>query len=57
MRCFHFRDRDGFEVDLVLEGWGAATAGVEVRAAATVTSKDLRGLKKQKEAAGEWEVA
>jgi predicted AAA+ superfamily ATPase len=53
VRCFHFRDKDGGEVDLVLERGARALAGVEVKAAATVTARDFRGLRKLKEAAGE----
>jgi predicted AAA+ superfamily ATPase len=49
---FHFRDRDDFEVDVVLEGEGIV-AGVEVKAAATVNDSDLRGLRKLQSAAGE----
>jgi len=49
---FHFRDRDDFEVDIVLEQGHAAVAGVEVKAAATVTQGDLRGLRKLRDAAG-----
>lgn len=48
----HFRDRDGVEVDLVLERGGGWVAGVEVKAAATVTPADFRGLRKLREAAG-----
>jgi predicted AAA+ superfamily ATPase len=48
---FHFRDRDDFEVDIVLEGDGVV-AGVEVKAAATVNESDLRGLRKLRSAAG-----
>lgn len=48
----HFRDRDGFEVDLVLEGESGDIAGVEVKAGATVTAADFRGLRKLKEGAG-----
>lgn len=48
---FHFRDRDDFEVDVVLEGEGIV-AGVEVKAAATVNEPDLRGLRKLQNAAG-----
>ncbi len=48
----HFRDKDGVEVDIVLEGSGQFVAGVEVKAAATVTAKDFRGLRKLKEIAG-----
>jgi predicted AAA+ superfamily ATPase len=48
----HFRDRDGLEVDIVLEQGAAKVAGVEVKAAATVSAADFRGLRKLKEAAG-----
>lgn len=47
----HFRDRDGVEVDLVLE-CGARVAGIEVKASATVTDADFRGLRKLREATG-----
>ena len=49
---FHYRDRDDFEVDIVLEHGSAAVAGVEVKAAATVTDADFRGLRKLRDAAG-----
>lgn len=49
----HFRDKDGVEVDLVLEGIGQRLAGVEVKASATVTASDFRGLKKLKEIVGD----
>jgi hypothetical protein len=48
---FHFRDRDDFEVDIVLER-GRSVAGVEVKAAASVNEGDLRGLRKLQDAAG-----
>ncbi|MBI4774731.1 MAG: ATP-binding protein [Deltaproteobacteria bacterium] len=48
----HFRDKDGVEVDMVLEQAGKIT-GVEVKAAATVMEKDFRGLKKLRETTGE----
>ncbi|MDQ3308771.1 MAG: ATP-binding protein [Gemmatimonadota bacterium] len=48
----HFRDKDGVEVDLVLERAGQRVAGVEVKAAATVTASDFRGLRKLREATG-----
>ena len=48
----HFRDKDGVEVDIVMEGGGHSVAGVEVKASATVTAADFRGLKKLKSAAG-----
>ncbi len=49
----HFRDKDGVEVDIVLEGRGQRVAGVEVKSAATVTVNDFRGLRKLKESTGE----
>lgn len=49
---FHYRDRDDFEVDIVLEQGGGLVAGVEVKAAATVTEADFRGLRKLRDAAG-----
>lgn len=48
---FHFRDRDDFEVDIVVER-GHSVAGVEVKAAASVQERDFRGLRKLKGAAG-----
>jgi predicted AAA+ superfamily ATPase len=49
---FHYRDRDDFEVDIVLERGSVAVAGVEVKAAATVTEADFRGLRKLRDVAG-----
>lgn len=54
---FHFRDRDDFEVDIVLEQGALAVAGVEVKAAATVKDVDLRGLRKLRAVAGKRFVA
>jgi len=48
----HFRDRDGAEVDIVLERGASEVVGVEVKAAATVTSADFRGLRKFKDVCG-----
>jgi hypothetical protein len=45
----HFRDKDQVEVDVVLES-EARVAGVEVKAASTVTSDDFKGLRKLKDA-------
>ena len=53
MSFFHFRDRDGFEVDIVIERGAQAVAGVEVKAGATVTASDFRGLRKLRDAAGD----
>lgn len=53
---FHYRDRDDFEVDIVLER-GVALAGVEVKAAASVNEGDFRGLRKLSNVAGRRFVA
>ncbi|MGL4176182.1 MAG: ATP-binding protein [Dermatophilaceae bacterium] len=42
---FHYRDRDGVEVDLVLESGDGRVVGVEVNSGATVRADDLRGLR------------
>jgi len=42
---FHYRDRDGAEVDLVLESGDGGVVGIEVKAGATVRAEDLRGLR------------
>ena len=49
---FHYRDKDGAEVDIVVEQGAGALAGVEVKAGATVRSADFRGLRKLESAAG-----
>jgi predicted AAA+ superfamily ATPase len=46
----HFRDKDQVEVDVVLESQ-ARVAGVEIKAASTVTSDDFKGLRKLQDAA------
>jgi predicted AAA+ superfamily ATPase len=49
---FHYRDKDQYEVDLVIEQVGGKVAGVEVKAASTVREKDFRGLKRLRQATG-----
>ncbi len=53
MKFYHFRDKDNVEVDIVIERGSQSVAGVEVKAAATVTQGDFRGLRKLARAAGE----
>lgn len=53
----HLRDRDGTEVDVVLEVGGRRIVGVEVKAAASVRTSDFAGLRKLRDAAGERFVA
>jgi predicted AAA+ superfamily ATPase len=50
---FHFRHRDGAEVDIVIERGAHQVAGVEVKAAASVTAADFKGLRKLKEICGD----
>ncbi len=51
-RFFHYRDKDGYEVDVVIERGSRVLAGVETKAAATVTASDFRGLRRLKSVAG-----
>ncbi|MEJ7758284.1 MAG: ATP-binding protein [Gemmatimonadaceae bacterium] len=46
IRFYHFRDKDGAEVDVVLERGAREIAGIEVKASATVKPSDFRGLRK-----------
>lgn len=43
---FHFRDRDGYEVDIVIENRSHALVGIEVKASATVRDSDFKGLRR-----------
>lgn len=52
LHFFHFRDKDGAEVDVVIERGARAVAGVEVKASGTVTAADFRGLRKLQDASG-----
>ncbi|ASG21000.1 ATP-binding protein [Nitrospirillum viridazoti] len=49
----HFRDRDGREVDVILERDDGMIVGIEVKASATVKATDFTGLKALAEACGE----
>ncbi len=53
IRFSHFRDKDGVEVDIVLECGARGLAGIEVKAAASVTAADFRGLRRLREAAAD----
>jgi predicted AAA+ superfamily ATPase len=48
----YYRDFDKFEVDVVIENAAGRLVGVEVKAAASVTERDLRGLRKLASVAG-----
>jgi predicted AAA+ superfamily ATPase len=49
---YHFRDKDAAEVDIVIERGARALVGIEVKASATVTSSDFKGMRKLRDAAG-----
>jgi len=51
-RFFHYRDRDQAEVDIVMES-GNRVWGIAIKAAASATSQDTKGLLKLASAAGE----
>ena len=48
----HYREKDGAEVDIVIERGAAELVGVEVKASATVNKSDFHGLRRLKTAAG-----
>ncbi|MBC7293641.1 MAG: DUF4143 domain-containing protein, partial [Thermoleophilia bacterium] len=50
---YHFRTSSGAEVDVVVEGRDGRVAGVEVKAAVSLSASDFRGLKVLAEVAGE----
>jgi len=43
-RLFHYRDRHGAEVDLILETDDGRVAGIEVKATSTVNARDMKWL-------------
>ena len=49
----HYRDKDQYEVDLVLERDDGAVLGLEVKASATVTAQDFAGLRRLAAACGD----
>ena len=52
-QLLYYRDHDQYEVDVVIENAAGGLIGVEVKAAATVTERDLRGLKRLASIAGD----
>ena len=49
----HYRDKDQVEIDFVLESPMRAILGIEVKASATVTSADFKGMRRLREYCGE----
>ncbi|MEV6658867.1 ATP-binding protein [Nocardia fluminea] len=44
-RLHHYRDRDGYEVDAILEDNAGRVVAIEVKAAETIRTDDFRGLR------------
>lgn len=42
----HYRDKDQYEVDIVIQDENGRLAGIEVKAAATVSDRDFNGLRR-----------
>jgi uncharacterized protein len=53
MTMYHFRTREGDEVDFVIEGPRGQVVGIEVKSSATLKRADFSGLRKLEEAAGD----
>lgn len=53
MAFYHYRDKDQYEVDIVMENGDGRLLGIEVKAAATVVNKDFNGLRRLQRVAGE----
>jgi uncharacterized protein len=49
----HFRDKEKHEVDIVVEDNRGRVVGIEVKAGATATSYDFKGLRQLKQATGD----
>lgn len=52
MAFYHYRDKDQYEVDMVLEDGDGRLLGIEVKAAATVIDRDFNGLRRLRRVAG-----
>ena len=52
MAFYHYRDKDQYEVDIVMEDGDGRLLGIEVKAAATVTNRDFNGLRRLQRVAG-----
>lgn len=52
-RLFHFRERDRFEADVVIETPAGDVAAIEVKGASNVSNRDLQGVRRVAELAGD----
>ena len=57
MSFYHYREKNGPEVDIVIERGALHVAGIEVKASGTVTKSDFRGLRKLQKVAADRFVA
>jgi hypothetical protein len=57
VRLYHYRDRDQYEVDAVLERASGELVAIEVKAAETVRNDDFRGIRHLQRRVGEQLVA
>lgn len=57
VRLYHYRDRDQYEVDAVLESASGEVIACEVKAAETVRSEDFRGIQRLTRRLGDQLVA
>lgn len=46
MEFYHYRDKDQYEVDMVMENSAGRFVGIEVKAAASIGESDFRGLRR-----------
>jgi predicted AAA+ superfamily ATPase len=53
VELYHYRDRDRFEVDAVLENRRGQVVGIEIKAASTVRAEDFAGLRRLAERLGD----
>lgn len=53
VRLYHYRDRDQYEVDAVLESASGEIVACEVKAAETVRSEDFRGIERLRRRLGD----
>lgn len=52
VECYHYRDAEGREVDLVIESAAGDVVGIEAKSAANVSAADLRALRYLREKLG-----
>ena len=57
VRLYHYRDRDGHEVDAILERASGEVVAIEVKAAETVRADDFRGIQRLADRLGDQLIA